>query len=169
MWNVVAKETREGAVYHRLLEKLENESKALKGRVFDILGELFEERALKELLMEAIRYGDEPPGRAGVQLSLDHLLDQAHINAILERNALAQETMSTERLYAVKGEMEKAEARKLQPYFVHAYFHKAFRAWAVRSTRVRPTASRSPTCPPSFASATARSRGATAAAARLWL
>ena len=65
LWNLVAKETREGEVYHRLLKKLEVESSALKGRVFDILGEVFEEMSLKDLLMEAIRYGD----RAGCACS----------------------------------------------------------------------------------------------------
>jgi SNF2 family DNA or RNA helicase len=44
LWNLVAKETREGDVYHHLLHKLEVESEALKGRVFDILGEVFEEK-----------------------------------------------------------------------------------------------------------------------------
>src|SRR6202034_2911337 len=48
LWNLVAKETREGVVYHRLLEKLQIESEALKGRVFDILGDVFEGASLKE-------------------------------------------------------------------------------------------------------------------------
>src|SRR5215469_13849691 len=49
LWNLVAKETREGDVYHRLLEKLRVESDALKGRVFDILGDVFEETSLRDL------------------------------------------------------------------------------------------------------------------------
>ncbi len=60
LWSLVAKETREGTVYHRLLEKLRIECEALKGRVFNILGDVFEEKSLKELLLEAIRYGDQP-------------------------------------------------------------------------------------------------------------
>ncbi|MDZ7760882.1 MAG: hypothetical protein U5L00_11580 [Desulfovermiculus sp.] len=36
--------------------------------------------------------------------------------------------MTPERLYAVKEEMEKAEARKLQPHFVRAFFMQAFKA-----------------------------------------
>jgi superfamily II DNA/RNA helicase len=47
LWNLVAKETREGEVYHRLLEKLARRGEALKGRVFDILGEVFEEHSLR--------------------------------------------------------------------------------------------------------------------------
>ncbi|MGO9475776.1 MAG: DEAD/DEAH box helicase, partial [Rhodomicrobium sp.] len=130
LWNLVAKETREGAVYHRLLQKLEIESAALKGRVFDILGEVFEETSLKDLLMEAIRYGDQPEVRARLTKQIDQALDVSHLKALLNRNALAQETMSPDRLFAVKEEMEKAEARRLQPYFVRAFFLKALQALA---------------------------------------
>jgi len=130
LWNLVAKETREGDVYHRLLKKLEVESEALKGRVFDILGEVFEETSLKDLLMEAIRYGDRPEVREKLYRKVESFLDQEHLLQILNRNALAQETMSPERLFAVKEEMDKAEARRLQPYFVRSFFMKAFAALA---------------------------------------
>src|SRR5436189_3679145 len=64
LWNLIAKETREGDVYVRLLEKLAEEREALGGQVFDVLGELkFEDRPLRELLLEAIRYGDRPDVR----------------------------------------------------------------------------------------------------------
>jgi superfamily II DNA or RNA helicase len=130
LWNLVAKETREGDVYHRLLKKLEVESEALKGRVFDILGEVFEETSLKDLLMEAIRYGDQPEVREKLYRKVESFLDQEHLLQILNRNALAQETMSPERLFAVKEEMDKAEARRLQPYFVRSFFMKAFASLA---------------------------------------
>jgi SNF2 family DNA or RNA helicase len=128
LWNLVAKETREGDVYHRLLNKLEVESAALKGRVFDILGEVFEDMSLKDLLMEAVRYGDRPEVRARLTKKIDQVLDHDHIKSLLDRNALDQETMSADRLFAVKEEMEKAEARRLQPYFVRAFFLKALDA-----------------------------------------
>ncbi len=128
LWNLVAKETREGDVYHRLLQKIEVESAALHGRVFDILGEVFEGVSLKELLMRAIRYSDSPEARARLTRQIDDAMDHDHLKALLNRNALAQETMSADRLFAVKEEMEKAEARRLQPYFVRAFFLKAFDA-----------------------------------------
>jgi len=128
LWNLVASETREGDVYFRLLEKLRVESDALKGRVFDILGEVFEDISLKDLLMEAIRYGDRPEIRARLGQKIENALDHDHLRAILDRNALAQESMSAERLFSVKEEMEKAEARRLQPYFVRSFFMKAFEA-----------------------------------------
>ena len=126
LWNLVAKETREGEVYHRLLTKLEAINEAFNGRVFDILGEIFEERSLKDMLLEAIRYNEQPEVRARLTQSIDTAFDSAHIKDLLERNALAQETMSPERLFAVKELMETAEARRLQPYFVRAFFAKAF-------------------------------------------
>jgi superfamily II DNA or RNA helicase len=128
LWNLVAKETREGDVYHMLLMKLEVECKALKGRVFDILGEVFEEVSLKDLLLEAIRYGDRPEIRAKLSRRIENVFDPENLRAILSRNALAQESMSAERLFAVKEEMEKAEARRLQPFFVRSFFTKAFEA-----------------------------------------
>jgi hypothetical protein len=126
LWNLVAKETREGEVYHRLLEKLRVESEALNGRVFDILGEVFEGESLKDLLVRAIRYGDQPDVRARLYQKVDAALDHSHLKSILDRNALAQESMSPDRLFAVKEEMEKAEARRLQPFFVRSFFLRAF-------------------------------------------
>jgi superfamily II DNA/RNA helicase len=128
LWNLVAKETREGDVYFRLLEKLSVESEALNGRVFDILGEVFEGISLKDLLLQAIRYGDQPEVRARLGQRVENAFDRDKLRDILDRNALAQETMSAERLFAVKDEMEKAEARRLQPYFVRSFFMKAFEA-----------------------------------------
>ena len=126
LWNLVAKETREGEVYHRLLTKLETINEAFHGRVFDILGEVFEERSLKDMLLDAIRYNDQPEVRARLTQSIDSAFDSSHIKNLLERNALAQETMSAERLFAVKEQMEMAEARRLQPFFVRSFFAKAF-------------------------------------------
>jgi SNF2 family DNA or RNA helicase len=126
LWNLVAKETREGAVFHRLLEKIRIECDALKGRVFNILGDAFEGRSLRDMLIEAVRYGDQPDVRSRLTQKIDHDFDHDKLKELLDRNALAQETMSAERLYKIKEEMERAEARKLQPFFVRSFFLKAF-------------------------------------------
>ena len=126
LWNLVASETREGEVYFRLLTKLATINETFKGRVFDILGEVFEGKSLKDLLLDAIRYNDQPEVRARLTRSIDSAFDIGHIRQLLERNALAQETMSAERLFEVKEHMEAAEARRLQPYFVSSFFTKAF-------------------------------------------
>jgi superfamily II DNA or RNA helicase len=126
LWSVVAKETREGTVWHRLLEKIAVECDALKGKVFNILGDVFEEKSLKDLMIEAIRYGDQPEVRARLTKRIDHAFDHDHLKALLDRNALAQETMTQDRLFKVKEDMERAEARRLQPFFVRSFFLKAF-------------------------------------------
>ena len=44
LWNLVADDTREGQVFQRLFEKLDEQRQALGGQVFDVLGEAFSRR-----------------------------------------------------------------------------------------------------------------------------
>ena len=90
------------------------------------LGEVFDEKSLRDLLIEAIRYGEDPAVRARLLRRVEGALDTEHLRSILHRNALCEEVMDEQRLFAVKEEMEKAEARKLQPYFIRAFFTQAF-------------------------------------------
>lgn len=69
--------------------------------------------SLKDLLIDAIRYGEQPAIKAKLEQAIDGALDTEHLKEILKRNALVEEHMGLEQLYAVKEEMEKAEARKL--------------------------------------------------------
>ena len=126
LWNMVAVDTREGAVFQKLLEKLEVARAALGGRVFDILGEAFDNVSLKDLLIDAIRYGKDPAVMARMNQVFESALDTDHLKEIMKRNALVPQNMGLDELYAVKEEMEKAEARKLQPYFIRAFFTEAF-------------------------------------------
>jgi len=126
LWNLVAAETREGDVFQRLFEKLEIERQALRGRVFDILGELFDNQSLKDLLLEAIRYGEDPEVKNRLFQQLDVVVDRGHIEEILNRGALAKDVMPPERLFAIKADMDRAEARKLQPRYIYAFFKQAF-------------------------------------------
>tara|TARA_R110002049_G_scaffold291383_2_gene475302 strand:- start:11357 stop:14899 length:3543 start_codon:yes stop_codon:yes gene_type:complete len=126
LWNLVASETREGAVFQKLFDKLEIEKTALGGKVFDILGEAFENISLKDLLMEAIRYGESEEVKARLEQTIEGALDTENLREIMRRNALVEQHMGLEELYAVKDEMEKAEARKLQPFFIRSFFIQAF-------------------------------------------
>ena len=128
LWNLVAEETREGDVYRRLLEKLEEARQALGGQVFDVLGKLqFEGRPLRELMIDAIRYGDRPDVRARLTRAIEHAVDRAHIQDLLEERALAHDAMDASRVARVREEMERAEARRLQPHYVESFFLEAFR------------------------------------------
>ena len=88
LWNLVAEETREGDVYRTLLEKLEEARKALGGQVFDVLGKLqFEGKPLRDLLIEAIRYGDQPEVRARLTQAVDNAVDRDAARRTCSRSA----------------------------------------------------------------------------------
>lgn len=127
LWNLVAQDTREGAVYIRLLEKLEEARRALGGQVFDVLGKLqFAGQPLRELLIKAVRYGDQPEVRAQLERQVEDGVDRPHLQALLEEQALARDTMDLRRVARVREEMERAEARRLQPFYVESFFLSAF-------------------------------------------
>ena len=127
LWNLVAGETREGDVYRRLLEKLEQARQSLGGQVFDVLGKLeFEGRPLRDLLLDAIRYGEQPEVRARLDTAVDQALDHSVLQDLLEERQLAHDVMDATGVQRVREEMERAEARRLQPHYVESFFQEAF-------------------------------------------
>jgi superfamily II DNA or RNA helicase len=125
LWNLVANETREGAVFLRLLEKLAEQRNALGDQVFDVLGEVFRDRSLRDMLLEAIRYGERPEVRAQLSLQVDKAVG-SRLEGLLAERALATDVMGSVRVEAIRDEMEKAEARRLQPHYVRSFFEEAF-------------------------------------------
>ena len=126
LWNLVAEETREGDVYNLLLKKLERERETLGGAVFDVLGKAIGGKELRKLLIEAIRYGDQPEVRARLNQQVDSALDTSRLKDLLEEKALTRETMDATRVREIREEMERAEARRLQPHYIASFFLKAF-------------------------------------------
>ena len=126
LWNLVAYQTREGAVFRTLLEKLEVEREALGGRVFDVLGQLFEGESLRDLLLEAIRYGDQPEVRARLTERIVEIASREHFNGVLEKQALNAEQFGQARLATVKDLMQRAEVNRLVPHFIISFFQEAF-------------------------------------------
>ena len=128
LWNLVADETREGDVYRKLLEKLEEARQALGGQVFDVLGRVqFDGRPLRDLLIEAIRYGDQPEIRARLTHAIENGVDRPHLEGLIEDRALAHDVMDASRVARVREEMERADARRLQPHYVESFFLEAFK------------------------------------------
>jgi len=126
MWNLVADETREGQVYRRLLDKLSEMRDTLgKDQVFDVLGDVLPGRELRDLLIQAIRYGNQPEIRA----QLDRVIDAkigVGLPEMVREHALSSEVLSVADLESIRADMLEAEARKLQPGYVHAWFAEAF-------------------------------------------
>jgi hypothetical protein len=54
-------------------------------------------------------------------------MDRQHITELIEEKALVQDSMDFTRIMKIREEMERAEARKLQPHFISSFFLEAFR------------------------------------------
>ena len=136
LWNLVAQDTREGAVYARLLEKLDTARKSLGGRVYDILGRLFEGRTMRELLLEAIRYGESPevkarPLRAGGPGGRTG----AHPRAAGRAGAGPQSPQPRRRRGNPGPDGPGPAPRRLQPHFIRRFFLDGFRALGGQARR----------------------------------
>ena len=133
MWNLVAVETREGMVYQRLLEKLEQERETLKGKVFDILGKLrFDNKSLRELLVEAIRHNNSKEARDYLNRVVDNSINREVLEGLLDEHALTSEIMDASRVDEIRLDMERMEAHKLQPHFIESFFKAAFKSFGGR-------------------------------------
>ncbi|PHK22242.1 RNA helicase, partial [Nostoc linckia z15] len=129
LWNIIAHQTREGEVWQRLFDKLEVEREALGGQVFDVLGEMtFENKSLRDLLIEAIRYGSDPQRKAFLDRVLDEALDHVKLEKLLQERSLHAITMTKSGVQEIREEMDRAAASKLQPHFIADFFLTAFKA-----------------------------------------
>ena len=128
LWNLVSQETREGMVFQCLFNKLEEERAALGGKVFDILGDMtFDNKPLRDLLIEAIRYGNDPEVRQRLWQVVDHSMNTEKFRELITENALTEDSMDVSKVMEIRAEMERMEAHKLQPHFVEAFFLQAFK------------------------------------------
>lgn len=127
LWNLVAMETREGDVFHHLFEKLERERQALGGQVFDVLGKIsFGERSLRDLLIEAIRYGNDPDVKKRLDEVIEGAFDRKQLEKLLEERALAGQSLGLAEVRTIREDMERIEARRLQPHYIESFFMGAY-------------------------------------------
>lgn len=122
LWNLLAKETREGEVFYKLLKKIEKHLRGVQREGVRCARRL-RNAASRTFSWKQFGMGISLRFRARLTQRIETALDPDRLKEILQRNALAQETMSAERLFAVKEEMEKAEARRLQPFFCARFSH----------------------------------------------
>jgi len=126
LWNLVAYETREGMVWHRLLSKLRTQRETLGAAVFDVLGQVFRDQPLKDLLIRAIRYGEAPEVKAKLEQIVDRELDTDRLRALIDDRSLVHERLDPARVRNIRDEMERAQARRLQPHYIGSFFLRAF-------------------------------------------
>ena len=95
------------------------------GKVFDVLGEAFSETPLRNLLLEAIQYGE----RSDVEAKMHEIIDASvgvGLKDLLDERALASENLAEADLQALRAAMDDAHARRLQPHYIELAFKAAF-------------------------------------------
>ena len=125
LWNLVADGTREGQVFERLLDKLEEQRKALGGKVFDVLGQAFSDKSLRELLIDAIT-SDTPELQ---QLRMNEIIDATvtdRVKWLIEEHSLLAEELAPDAVAEIRDRMARARPMRLLPSFVRRFFLAAF-------------------------------------------
>ena len=133
LWNLVAHETREGKVFERLFQKIEQQKAVYHDQVYDVLGDSQINRSLQDLLIKAIR-DDADPAHAAY---MDEIIDGeigAQLEDVLKERALVGGLSDDGDTDKIRDVMERSRARKLQPWFVEAFFAAALKEYGGRIT-----------------------------------
>jgi len=129
VYNLVAQNTREGAVIEKILTKMDVMREQMgTDRVYDVVDEWLEEVPLVSLLQKAIDSEDEAQAsdeaeealRTASKERLEQLIDQQKKTSLISRVDLR----------AARELRDASDERRLQPLFVQRFFEKA---WAVCS------------------------------------
>ena len=65
--------------------------------------------------------------RARLTKVVENAFDRGALQTLLEDRALAHDAMDASRVFRIREEMERAEARRLQPHYVESFFLEAFK------------------------------------------
>ncbi len=125
IFNMVAKDTREGDVLGKLLEKIERMKKDLgSDRVFDILGDLLDDSNIKlsELIMDCISNRRK---LTDVIKSIDKAVSEEHQKTIEEAKELGLAKRYVN-LPDIKNEENHSRAQRLMPEYIERYFTDAY-------------------------------------------
>lgn len=131
LWNMVAHTTREGKVFERLFQKIEQQRGIYGDQVYDVLGMSHINVSLHELLLRAI-LEDEEAARLKV---MDEVINDdigEHLKAILDERALVAGLATGPGTEEIRDLMESAKARRLQPWFVFSFFEAALQLYGGR-------------------------------------
>ena len=84
--------------------------------VYDVLGELFEGKPLRELLMEARLYGDDPKHKQKLFTAVDGVVDKQKIETLIRERKLTSEGLDPRTVTEIREKMERAAARRPRLY-----------------------------------------------------
>jgi superfamily II DNA or RNA helicase len=121
--SLVAAETREGRVLKVLLEKLERIRKELgTDKVFDVIGQQFDDIALQDLIFRAVVEGEDEE----VARTIDATLTRERVEQQLVRQRQRVECSEVRNLLeSLRRRREDAELQRMMPAYVRSFFEKA--------------------------------------------
>jgi len=134
IWNLVARNTREGQILEKLFTKLDKMREELgSDRVFDIIGEVIPGTNLKQLLQDAIfsqRRMEE------IESTIDQV-DQGSTEETLERLFLTSLATRFIDYSDLNKKAIKAEEHRLVPEYIQDYFLRGFSKFGGKYTRIQ--------------------------------
>lgn len=128
LWNLIAKDSREGQVFSALFSKIEAQSDAYNGNIFPILGidKPFENKSLSDLLMDAIQAGKDPEVRKWQEQIIDATVGDA-AKRLADEKALYEAINVGVDAEEIAKQITLNAAKKLQPGFIQSFFVTAFK------------------------------------------
>jgi len=123
IYNLVAKDTREGEVLNRLFEKLDEIKDAMgSDKVFDVISDVLLGKNLASLLLEA---SVNARNKEEILKEIDIKVDEDYISKVKENlgDTLATRFIDYTRIKELN---EKARENRLIPEYTEAFFKKAF-------------------------------------------
>jgi superfamily II DNA or RNA helicase len=130
IYNLVAKDTREGQILTRLFEKLERMSEQMgSDRVFDVIGQVWGgEKSLKDLIIQAVT---KQQSMEEILAEFEKVEDTEAINKV---KSATMETLSTRHidLHRIMGEQRQAKENRLVPEYIEAYFERSAKVWDIQ-------------------------------------
>ena len=127
VYNLVAQNTREGAVLQKILSKMDIMRQQMgSDRVYDVIDEWLEDIPLVKLLEKAIDSDDVPAAVSDT----DTFLTSASKERVERLISLQKKTSLTSRLdlRAARELRDASDERRLQPLFIQRFFEKAWTA-----------------------------------------
>ena len=76
--------------------------------------------------MDAVLYGDDPKHKQRLFTAVDGVVDKQKIETLIRERKLTSEGLDPRTVTEIREKMERAGARRLQPYYIRAFFEKAF-------------------------------------------
>ena len=127
VYNLVALNTREGAVLHRVLTKLDVMRDQLgTDRVYDVIDELLEDVPLLQILERSIEVEGPTDSADRVEQGMDS--DLSHRADTLIAAQQRQSLASHLNLRAARELRDASDERRLQPCFIQRFFTRAYQA-----------------------------------------